>query len=353
MRKKCLFVFVAALILFSSCTKNNPGSNPSPPPPGNGGGGGTGGSSLTVTSISPTNPYPDDEFTINGTGFNANASLDTVEFGHLINGNFAAWHAGIPSQYSSLCTVNNASTTQLKVKAVNPVELDFDSYSFGQTSIAVAQIRTGGKKVVTPLIPFKRLMRINGTNDPETNISWGRPGDSLDINGQGFNKIGLNVSIGGTALSNFKVDSTPFSARISTRLPKNFFGGENDETITETRTVTVTNNDGKSLQKDFTFFMSPTMRVYSMQSTQSSYSLSGLAGSGGMVTINIIGRALKGDAIFYIDSNTGIHTQNTLGVSGFPDTYTIQFAPSAVGNYQVRLERNNALYKLCNFTVTQ
>ena len=353
MRKKCLFVFAAALVLFSSCAKNNPGSNPSPPPPGSGGGGGTGGSNLTVTSISPTNPYPDDEFTINGTGFNANASLDTVEFGHLINGNFAAWHGGIPDQYPSLCVVTTASPTQLKVKAVNPFELDYSSFDFSQTSIAVAQIRTGGKKIVTALIPFKRLMRLNGTNDPETNISWGRPGDSLDINGQGYNKIGLNVSIGTSPLSNFKVDSTPNSARISLRLPKNFFGGENDETITDTRTLTVTNADGKSVQKNFTFFMSPTMKVFSMQPDHPSYSLSGLGGSGGVVTIYIVGRALKSDAIIYVDSNTGIHTQSSLGVSGFPDTHTLQLAPSAIGNYQVRIERNNALYKICNFTVTQ
>ena len=351
MRKKYLFPVTAALLLFSSCTKNNPTPNPVPP----GGGGGGGNNTLTVTSIVPSNPYPDDEFTINGSGFNTNATLDTVEFGHLINGNFAAWHGGIPTEYASLCTVVSASATQLKIQSVNPFALDYNSFNFSPTSIAVAQVRTGSKKIVTPLIPFKRLMTLNGTNDPDANISWGRPGDSLDINGQGYNKIGLNASIGTSPLSNFKVDSTPNSARISLRLPKNFFGGENDETITQSRMLTVTNADGKSLQKNFTFFMSPHMYISGMQAEQSSYSLSGLNGSGGMIKIFIAGRNLKSDAVLHLDSNNGTHTQNNLQVSGFPDNLIVQLTPSAmaVGNYQVSIYRGNTLYGLCNFILIQ
>jgi hypothetical protein len=215
MRKRYLSLISITFVLLFSCTKNNPGSNPTPPGGGGGNGGGNGGGtgggsgSLSFTSISPVNPYPDEEFTINGSGFNADASLDTVEFGHLINGNFAAWHGGLPTEYASLCTVVTASATQLKIRSVNPFALDYNSFNLSVNSIAVAQVRTAGKKLVTPLIQFKRLMMLNGINDPETNSSWARPADSLEINGQGFNKIGMNASIGSTALTNIKVDSTP------------------------------------------------------------------------------------------------------------------------------------------------
>jgi len=353
MRKKYLCAVAATLLLFQSCTKNNPGSNPAPNPPGGGSGGGS--SNLTVTSISPTNPYPDDEFTINGTGFNSNTALDTVEFGHLINGNFAAWHGGVPDQWESLCTVVSASATQLKVKAVNPFGLDFVSFDLVPSSIAVAQIRTGGKKVVTPVINFTRLMTLNGINDVDANNSWVRPADSMDINGKGYNKTGLNVSIGTTALSNFKVDSTAYSARVSLRLPKNFFGEQNDETVTQTRNLTVTNRDGKSVTKEFTFYMSPFMRVFTMQPESNTYSLSGLNGSGGVIKIVVVERNLKNDATIYVDSNTGYHAESGLGVSGFPDNTTLSLSPSSLttGIYTVRIERGTTLYALCNFTLTQ
>jgi hypothetical protein len=232
-----------------------------------------------------------------------------------------------------------------------------DAHSFSSinnpASIAVVQIRTGGKKAVTPLIPFKRLMLLNGTNDPETNISWGRPGDSLEILGRGFNKNGVSASIDGVALENFKVDSASGNSKITMRLPKTFFGSSNDEALTAVKNVSVKNADGKTLNKDFTFFMSPTMKIYSMTPSQSSYS----KGSGGVVRINITGRHLKNSAVVHIDSNTGVHTQAALTVgSGFPDTHTIELTTTSmmVGNYQVSIwfGPNDALYGLCNFVLT-
>jgi len=350
MKLKFIALIWAAVILSSSCKKSN--TSPNPNPPGGGGGGGGSNGNLSFASIAPANPYPDDEFTINGTGFNTNASLDTVEFGHLVGSNFGAWHSGVPEQYASLCNVISATATQLKVKAVNPFNLDYSSFNTSTTSIAVAQIRTGGKKAVTSIIPFKRLMAINSTNDPETNITWGRPGDSLVINGQGFNKSGLNVSIGGTAVSNIKVDSTPNSAKAMTRLPKSFFGGSLDEDLTAVKTLTVSNADGKTLSKDFTFYLSPTMKVFGMNPESNSYSKS----NGGVIRIFIVGRNLKNDAIVHLDSNTGVHNQFNLAVTNFQDNYTLELTtPSmATGNYQVSIYRgpNNALYGLCSFTLT-
>jgi hypothetical protein len=238
------------------------------------------------------------------------------------------------------------------VKAVNPFNLDYSSYDFSTTSRAVAQIRTGGKKVVTPIIPFKRYMALNGTNDPETNISWGRPGDSLVINGQGFNKTGLNVTINGIALSNINVDSASFSAKAMTRLPKAFFGGSNDESLTGVKTLTVSNADGKTLSKDFTFYLSPTMKVFGMSPESTSYSKS----SGGVIRVFITGRNLKNEAIVHLDSNTGIHNQFNLAVTNFQDNYTLELTTPSMtpGNYQVSLYfgPNNALYGLCSFILT-
>src|SRR5690348_1933491 len=181
---------LAITILFFACSKNsstggtNGGSN------GNGGGNNGGGgnnSALTIASISPVNPYPDDEFTISGTGFNADVTKDTVEFGRLIGSSFGAWHDGLPAEWASLATVVSATTTQLVIKSVNSFALDYNSFP-GNTSIAVVQIRVGNKKVVSPVIPFKRLMVVGFIKNPDylNGAAIGRPNDSLIIGGKGF-----------------------------------------------------------------------------------------------------------------------------------------------------------------------
>src|SRR5215510_2806381 len=79
--RRSLTIYFAVIIMAAACAKSNPANNPAPPPPPPGGGGGGGGTgTLSVASINPTNPYPDDEFTIIGTGFNTDATKDTVEF---------------------------------------------------------------------------------------------------------------------------------------------------------------------------------------------------------------------------------------------------------------------------------
>jgi hypothetical protein len=354
MKKKFLPLAIAVFILFFSCNKNSsPNPNPNPNPPAGGGNG-----SLTVTSIVPANPYPDDEFIITGTGFNANAALDTVEFGRLAdNTHISIWHDGLSNEWPSLCTVISASATQLKVKAVNPDVLDFYSYDLNYvTSVAAAQIRTGGKTVITPIIPFKRFMLLTGITNLDDNIQYGRPNDSIQINGKGFNKTGLTASIGGTALSSFKRDSvTPVMRRLSLRLPKTFFGTENDETITQLKSVVVTNPDGKSVKKDLDFFVSPKMKVISVSTANSSYSHDGLVNSGGVINITITGVCLKNDAILKIDGNTGFHSQTALSAVNFPDTITMPLGANGLipGTYNASVWRGGAIYGGCTFKVTQ
>jgi hypothetical protein len=341
-------------VSFFSCNKNNSGGN-NPNPPG-GGGGGTN-NNLTITSITPANPYPDDEFIINGTGFNANTTLDTVEFGRMVGSNFGAWHDGPQTEWASLCTVISATTTQLKIKSGSPFALDYYSYSPSPlSSIAVAQVRTGGKKAVTPIIPFKRFMTLGFITNPDNNTSIGRPNDSLEINGRGFRKTGVTASVDGIQLTSFKVDSVSAgNSKITLRLPKTFFGGENDEVLTQTKTVVVTNPDGKSVQKDCLFYLSPRMRIYNVHAENSSYSLSALASSGGVINIIINGSCLKNDAVLKVGA-IGIVVQAPFPVNNFPDNITIPLTPGSLipGSYQATIWRGTTLYGGGgNFTVTQ
>jgi hypothetical protein len=352
MKLKQLLSTLFVVSLFS-CTKNNSGNNPNPP--GGGGGGGGTSSNLTVTSITPANPYPDDEFIINGTGFNTNATLDTVEFGRMAGTNFGAWHDGLQTEWPSLCTVVSATATQLRVKSVNPFVLDYYSYSPSPlSSIAVAQVRTGGKKAVTPVIPFKRFMMLGFINNPDNSSSMGRPNDSLEISGRGFRKTGLTASIDGIPLTSFKIDSVSVgNSKISLRLPKTFFGVENDETLTQTKTVIVTNPDGKSVQKDCLFYLSPRMKIYTMRAENPTYSLAGLTSSGGVINIIITGACLKNDAVLKVGA-IGILTQTPFPVNNFPDNTTLPLTPGTLipGSYQATIWRGNTLYGGCNFTVT-
>ena len=357
--KKISSPFILAITLLSfSCTKSSPGGGSNGGSNGNGGGNGGGGASngLTISSISPANPYPDDEITINGTGFNADATKDTVEFGKKVGDVFAPWNDGDPDEQAKLVTIKSASATKLVIKAANPFPLDYNAFPSGNTSIAVMQIKAGGKKVISSVIPFKRLVVVSTLkNIDNNNAGIGRPNDSLVIGGKGFASSGVNVSIGGTSVPTIKVDSGASSGQIMFRLPKNFFGNENDETAMATKTVSVSNPDGKTIQKDFSFMLSPRMVVSSMKSDKTTYSLSTLLGSGGVIKITVTGKCLKDDATFTIANSTR-HTTATLPlpVSSFQDNVILELTPATLetGNYSIRIWRNSALYGACDFTIT-
>ena len=349
--KKALLFLAITIIITNSCSKgtSSPGGG------GNNGGNNSGGGAITVTSISPAHPYPDDEITITGTGFNPDASKDTLEFGRIGNGNFGAWHDGLETEWPSLCKVVSATATQLVVKSVNPFVLDLYSFSQGTTSIALLQIRSGGKKAVTPVIPFKRLLMLNFINNPDFNgYQIGRPSDSLVITGKGIAKSGVKVFLEGTQLNNFNIDSGANSGTISLRLPKLFFGNVNDDTLMADKKMTLSNPDGKTVERTFHFMLSPYMRISSMYAEKSSYSLSGLISSGGVVKVFVSGRSLKDDATVKV-GGVNIQTQSPLQVSGFPDNTVLTFTPGslATGNLQVSIWRGNTLYGACTFNVTQ
>jgi len=355
--KKIVLFLAAVAILSYSCSKgsSSPGGGGNNGGGNNGGGNNGGGTTtgITVTSISPANPYPDDPITITGTGFNPDATKDTLEFGRLQSGNFGAWHDGLETEMASLCTVISATATQLVVKSVNPVHLDLSAFSLSTTSLALLQIRAGGKKAVTPLIPFKRLLMLNYITNPDLyNDQTGRPSDSLVIAGRGFAKTGVSVSIDGAPLTNFKIDSTAYAGTITLRLPKTFFGSENDESIMADKNMTLSNPDGKTVKSTFHFLLSPHMKISGIYAENSSYSLSGLTSSGGVVKVFVNGRSLKSDATVKL-GGINIQSQSALQVSGFPDNTVITLTPGslALGNLQVSIWRGSTFYGACNFDV--
>jgi len=357
--KKIFFFLSIITMIFFSCKKsspiqgnNNNGGNNNGSNNGNGNS-----SSITITSLSPANPYPDDEITINGTGFNADKTKDTVEFGKLMGSALAAWHDGLPEEWASLTTIVSASATQLVIKAVNPQPLDFNSFDLSPVSIAALSVRTGSKKVVSSLIPFKRLMQLNYIEDVDAGNSNGRPNDSLEISGTGFRKSGLAVSIGGTQLTGFNIDSASNgsnSSQVKLRLPKAFFGIENDEDKTITKTITVSNPDGKTVHKDFDFFVSPRMYINDIHPESREYSLSELTASAGVVKITVKGACLKDDAYVTLGV-TGYSTKFPLPVTNLQDSVVFEIGTNALphqGTYTVRIWRgDNVLYAGCNFNL--
>ena len=241
------------------------------------------------------------------------------------------------------------------VKSINPSNLDYSSFNAGPNSIAVIQVRAGGSKAVTPVIPFKRFMSVNNCEDPELNVgiggSGGRPNDTLIIGGKGSVQ-GAQAYIGQTQLSDIKFNGAGGSSTsLSTRLPKSFFGESNDQDATQIRKKKKKNPDGKIASKDFTFYISPWMTVSDIQPDKPTYSL----GAGGTVKIYITGRCLKSSLTVKLTGSAGstVSSETALGVSGFPSTATVEFSPSGLGkgNYNVGLWIGSTWYGACSFKV--
>lgn len=213
---RTLFSAIVILAVTSfSCKKN-----PATPPPVNGGNNG----SITITGISPAMPYADDEITITGTGFNADKTKDTVDFG---GGDPLS---GIFNPYSvttniSKAVVISATATQLVIKAVNPdstttigLNAQLFNLTSGFNSLNRLRVRSNGLKAISSLTPFKQIPRValdqvaaNGAWLPsitDGGSSWITPNDSVavfiygykaNINNSADNSnISLSCNIGGS-----------------------------------------------------------------------------------------------------------------------------------------------------------
>lgn len=356
MKKIISFSALATCLFIFSCSKPNPNSGNSNNGGNNGGGNNGGGNNngITISSISPVNPYPDDIITVIGTGFNADMKKDSIDMGTKGNGyGYRNWYdASYPD--SPFLRLISASSTKIVFKAINPFLTDFDSFlQEGQPSAALLRVRTGGKTGFVP-IPFKRLIILKWLKSFDSPENTGRPYDSVEIGSKGFSK-NVKLTIDGINIPNLKIDSTANYASIYVRFPKTLFGSGNDETLIETKTIKVINPDGKYEELLWPFYLSPKMKIYEMHPEQNSFSLSSLVSKGGVVKIAVKGKCLKSDAIIRIVRyGGGFNSTSGLSVSGFQDNTTIEITPGGfvAGDFTVSILRGTVVYGACHFTFT-
>jgi len=377
--KSIYLPIILLALLFAACKKNNVSPNNTNSNNNNNGnkGGNTGGQgdTLSVSNFLPLYPYTADEVTIVGTGFNADKTKDTVLIDYLGGGN------GKPA------TINSASATQLKivVPADSLMGLDaklaFPIYTF--------EIHANGKHLDIPLSKtpvFKRTLYLNWASGGEPDVA-ARPGDTIQITGAGFTPKGDVVLIGSTTLNIYKVDTVQGelannALRINyiasedvafSVMPLTIFGQVNDETATQTKTVSFTNGDGKVTQKQEKFGLSPIMSITNISFEGAtftpgygySYSLSGLNGSGGKIRVSIKGKHLKNNTdaeLIGSDYNNTIisDVHSSLPVSGFPDSTVVEYGTGGMQaglNYTIKLTANNTgsskLYGFVSFLMKQ
>ncbi|HZX57807.1 MAG TPA: hypothetical protein VFE54_03745, partial [Mucilaginibacter sp.] len=307
--KSIYLPLIIFILLFAACKKNGVNPNPANSNGNKGGNTGGGGDSLSVSGFSPLYPYTTDVVTITGTGFNPDKTKDTVIVYYPGNG------IGLPAD---MATINSATATQLKIvipadSVLQVPKFDFPAYVF--------EIHANGKILNIPLNKtpiFKPMLHLWGVRGGEYDVS-GRPGDTILLSGVGFTAHGNSASIGGQTVNIYKVDTAlgefldnsqrfnAFSTATTSAyavIPRTFFGQVNDETATQTKTVSFTNSDGKVSQIQAKFGSSPIMKVNNIYLEGAnfapgygySYSLSGLNSNGGKIKVHIIGKYLKNNA---------------------------------------------------------
>lgn len=320
----CLLAFT-----FTACKKSSGGSSGST----GGTGGTTGGTTdLTIAGINPVHPYTDDEFSITGTGFNTDATKDTVLVA------------------TQLVNITSATATEFKIKlTTNAIS------NLGICNCGFIQVRANGKRLTSAnSFTFKTPLTLAGiSNIDNSNLGYGRAGDSLVFGGVGIIQAAdtnikvQTLSIDGKNVPNFKIAGTSSAGQVTVRLAPEFFGDINDPTIQELKTVTITNPDGRSSSKQFQFYTSPSMKVSSVTPSQATYSLSNLAATGGNILLKVVGQYLKDDTKVVVGT-TGYTQESTLSLGGvlFPNQATIVLTPGPLpaGNYTVNLWRGTVLY---------
>ncbi len=323
--------FLSALlvgIIFFSCKK----SPVTPTPPG--GGGNTGGGGLSITSITPLSPYCDDEITINGTGFDADKTKDTVKFGILnSSGNFS-----VPD--ANLCVINSATTTQLKIVISN-------SFNFGGNLIflnplAVARVNCPkGMVYSSQKVIFRVSPLCTSIQDANSFMGYNvaRVGDSIFTQ----NAIG----IGNNSLDNISINTTNFTPKIDSSsnckfgfvLPNKLFGLVLDETVHQISKMTIRMKDGKTTDVNVDFYTSPIMSALCSAAIPSF--IKSTAPSGAVETINVTGVNLKSDTKVE-HTYPGGSDEGALSIDtefGTKGSIIYQVSLLTVGTHNVRLFR--------------
>ncbi len=340
---KKIITALLAVLLLSACQQKN-GSNPVDNNNNtNNNNNNTTTDTLKVTSYSPLNPYFEDEFTINGTGFDSDKSKDTVYF-------YSSFALGnLPA------TIITASSTQLKVN----IPTDLNQYLSALQYYANFRVLTHGKNFDVTKIPLKRSLELLSLNDIllyRTANLPPRAGDSTHIRGSGFTLSGMTITIQGKQLSILAVDSSYWCDGYF-NLPNNIFGEELDESVLDSFQVKITNKDGRTYTKNISFYTSPTMSVTGVSTPEQRYSLSELNSLGGVVNVTVTGKNLKADTKIEVAYGGNIISESNLAAEHFPDKVVFEVVPSEVGQYGVTLHRTtkdipDGIYGGCSFTIT-
>lgn len=351
--KSFLAPFLFLFICFLSCSKSSNNTGGSNNGGGNTGGGGTV-SDITVSVISPATPYPDDEITITGTGFNPDPQKDTVYFGANQGNSFIYYNNG-SDDTTFTANIISATATKLVIKPKNIndyFDLENKNFAIGnylpQTRL---QIKTNGKQVRTSIIPYKHRIFITpvGTGDIVAKVQgctyYAQPGDSLQMQGSGYRYKPSKLYINNTEITAAVFDSLSPSYDVCRfRIPKSIFNKTTEDNCTGiTAKLKVVNADGKSFEREFTTVPSPPMVISSASFDKSSYK----NGTDNNAMMTIKGYSLYSTTMVRVSSSNGYQNEfNVTGITGYPDqvvlTIDLNTLPIPTGNttYNIQIKKS-------------
>ncbi|MFZ1687273.1 MAG: IPT/TIG domain-containing protein [Flavobacteriales bacterium] len=309
--QRTLLALLAISLVITSCKKEDD------PPPANGGGGTGGGPNGIglITSWSPVKPYPDDDITLTGSGFDTDLADNTVTV------------VGQPF------TIVSASSTQLVVRPPQDFASQLPVGSFG-----TLLLESGASADTIYPLYYKRPMTLLGFDNNLDEWWVGAPprvGDSVQYNAIGCTLQGMSVSFNGAAATEIDVDSA-YYCLIRFRMPLSLAVG-NDETAFTTMVMTATNSDGRTDTLTQQVASSPHMVIADVELLNGAgpFDISDMNSNGDVLNFRVSGRYLKSCAQWELSGPSP--TTGTLGVGGFPSEAFIVFSPLSMvaGNYQI------------------
>src|SRR5450432_802176 len=307
--RNCISLTCLLTVLIYSCNKTNSGTTQPPPPP-------PGGSGTGISRVSPLTPYYGDVITVNGAGFDADLTKDTVTLVSSSDG----------TNFSNLYGVSGirfkiVSATSTQIKFVTDSLFQIPS-SLPQT-VAVHVKSSLGSGLTKNILKFKRNPTFGidvADYGPNPGCLAIYAGDSILLTGEGLYPP-LTVTINGMGTNITADANSTTSARGF--LPLNFFGLTRQVQCTDDKlyAVKVVNGDGRTFSNPRYFFEGPNSAVNQPFAFSLSYSLS----STSTAPVNLTGYALRDDyslALSSVDNANNTRFSETLAVpvsAGFPN----------------------------------
>jgi len=280
-------LFLILIILFNACTKTGTTATTTPgggnPPPGGGNSG------ITISGVSPLMPYPGDEITITGTGFDADPTKDTVTF--------------VLSDGINITNIYFVSYSRWKITSATTTQIKFviDSgflFPPGPNQMFAVHITAPLKSAVTKNILSLKKKLSFGVSSMDFSPTPGclaiYTGDSIFLTGEGFYPP-FRVSINGVA-TNITLDA---NSTTSARgfIPFTFFGASNQILCTDDKyyAIKAENGDGRTFTNPRYFFLAPNSELNQPFPQGATYSRK----STSSVVVNLTGYALRND--YYLE----------------------------------------------------